>query len=51
MKKKTEEKIARKITEMALDTVKNSVGKSFPYGVHEVKMPECVKAEFLNQKS
>lgn len=50
MRKNTEEKIAKKVTELALDTVKNSVGKCFPYGVHEVKMPESVKAEFLNQK-
>ena len=50
MKKSIEEKMAQKITSAALFTVKNSVGKSFPYGVYEVKMPASVKAEFLNKK-
>lgn len=49
MKKKTGNIIARKITDLAYDTAKNTVGKCIPLVAHEVKMPECIKKE-LSEK-
>ena len=49
MKETFEKKIAEKITNLAYNTTKNSVGKSIPLLVHEVKMPESVRKEFLKK--
>lgn len=35
--------IAEFITKAALETAKNTVGRSFPQGIHEVEVPEAVK--------
>lgn len=50
MKKALEKKIAERISSLAYDTAKNSVGKSVPLIAHEVKMPDSVKKEFLEKK-
>lgn len=42
--------VSKKIVEMSMDIVKNTVGKSYPAFVHEVKMPEEVKDAFLNNQ-
>lgn len=49
MKNTLERKIAEKITTLAFNTTKNSVGKSIPVLAHEVKMPESVRKEFLKK--
>lgn len=49
MKKRVEEMVSEKILGMANYTVKNTVGKCFPVMVHEVKMPESVRKEFLEK--
>lgn len=49
MKMSLERKLASKITDAALDTVKNTVGKSVPALLHEVEMPESVRKEFINK--
>lgn len=41
--------VADKIVNMALNTVEHSVGKCIPAAVHEVKMPESVKKQYLNK--
>lgn len=41
------EKIAEKIVRMAEKSAYRSVGKSFPWGVHEIRLPE----ELLKRKS
>ena len=51
MKKALEKKIAERISGLAYNTTKNSVGKSVPLLVHEVKMPDSVKKEFLEKKN
>ena len=43
-------KVAKGIVDVALYTVKSSVGKCCPLGVHEVKMPESVRKEFLHKE-
>lgn len=45
---KMKQLVSKKIVEVSLDTVKNTVGKSYPAFAHEVKMPEEVKDAFLN---
>lgn len=49
MKQNMGKKVAKGIVDMALYTVENSVGKCFPAGVHEVKMPDSVRKEYLNK--
>lgn len=49
MKKNFEKKLANKIINAARYTVDNTVGKSYPIGVHEVKMPESIRKEFLKK--
>lgn len=50
MKKMVETKIASKIVDVAMDTAKNTVGKSIPLLAHEVEMPECLREEFLDKE-
>ncbi|NLL76849.1 MAG: hypothetical protein GX235_06340 [Clostridiales bacterium] len=50
MKMNLEKKLASKISDVALETVKNTVGKSVPALAHEVEMPECIRKEFLNKE-
>lgn len=49
MKSKLEKKVVERIVDTAYYTVDNSVGKSFPLLVHEVKMPDSVRKEFLKK--
>lgn len=49
MKMNLEKKLASKITNAALDTVKSTVGKSVPALLHEVEMPESVRKEFISK--
>ena len=35
-----QQRIAERIEKEAIHTVKNTVGKSIPYMIHEVKLPE-----------
>ena len=50
MKDKNERRFSKGIVDLALYTVENSVGKCFPACVHEVKMPESVRKEFLHKE-
>lgn len=49
MKTREKNKVARGIVDLALYAVENSVGKCFPACVHEVKMPDSVRKEYLNK--
>lgn len=49
MKKSLEKKLVNKIINAARYTVDNTVGKSYPIAVHEVKMPDSVRKEFLKK--
>lgn len=40
--------VSKKVVNLSLDTVKNTVGKSHPAFAHEVKMPEEIKDAFRN---
>lgn len=40
--------VSKKVVDFSLDTVKNTVGKSYPAFAHEVKMPEEIKDTFRN---
>lgn len=45
MKEITRKVIARKIADMAACTVENTVGKSVPLLIHEVKMPDSIRKQ------
>lgn len=49
MKENFKNKMAKIVESKAIDIVKNTVGKSVPYSVHEVKVPaELKKADLEN---
>lgn len=49
IKESFQKKVAKLLEVQAIDVVKNSVGKSLPYSVHEVEIPaELKKADLEN---
>lgn len=49
MKEELKQKVARSIEKFAVQTAKETVGKSLPMGIHEVVVPQILKGDQIDE--